>query len=73
MLALENGADWFAQAKIKSEFTASFHINGIYSTFILGSKWPKEYEESRDDPDRAKHTYLKRGIPLKTRDQGPHQ
>jgi phage terminase large subunit GpA-like protein len=66
MLQLSNGAKWISTGHSKSEFTASFHINGIYSPFISWFEMATEYDESRDDPEK-KQTYenLKMGRPFK--------
>lgn len=66
MLQEPNGAIWLPQSTGHHEFTASFHINGIYSPFISWYEMAKEYDESRDDPEK-KQTYenLKMGRPFK--------
>lgn len=60
------GGQWVSQGASKSEFTASFHINGIYSPFISWFEMAKEFDESRDNPEkRQTFDNLKMGLPFK--------
>lgn len=61
-----NGGEWRASVSPLKEYTASFHINGLYSPFISWSEMAQAFADAEGNPQkRQSFINLKMGLPFK--------